>query len=402
MTTPLLQRVTVHRRTAALGLVLVAAAVGCQRGLYRPSKLPPEWRVAKSTRQQEINIEQMSGPGDRASLIASGDVLAVTIATGRDNERPLPYASRVADDGTIDVPLVGPVIVANLEPFEASRAIASASVERGIFLRPHVSLEVKAKATNRITVLGAVVKPGTHELPRNSSDLLAALGAAGGLTKEAGAEVEILRQASPTFLAGADAAPADLEVVQTAYADLNTGIDPPPPPGDKPSQDMGSELASRGVPAPGAQTNGPQLLRVDLARAANQIGRDYRLDDRDVVMVKPRDKQLIHVTGLVHKPGQFELPSDQDVRLLDAIAMAGGCNSPVGDKVFIIRRVPDRAEPVVIQASVSRAKRAGEENLMLTAGDLVSIEQTPSTVVVDGVLRFFRVAVSVAGSAPLF
>jgi polysaccharide biosynthesis/export protein len=371
MTRPGLESTNALRLLGFITLAATLTALGCQKGIYRAAQLPPEWQVHSSTRADTINIAHMSGPGQRGTLIAPGDVLAATISTGRENERPQPFQSRVADDGTVDVPLVGPVIVANMEPFEASQAIADASVQRQIYLRPHVAIEVKSKATNRITVLGAVAKPGAHELPRTSCDLLAALGAAGGLTKEAGTEVEILRQGGDTFFAE-QAGPA------------NDGVQP----------------AAFGGPPVGATA--PQLLRVDLAQATQPGASDQRLDDRDVVMVKPREKQYIHVTGLVAKPGQFELSHQQDVRMLDAVAMAGGCNSPVGDKVFVIRRVAGKPEPVTIQASISKAKRSNADNLMLAAGDLVSVEQTPATVVVDGVMRFFRVAVSMSGSAPLF
>jgi polysaccharide biosynthesis/export protein len=145
----------------------------------------------------------------------------------------------------------------------------------------------------------------------------------------------------------------------------------------------------------------PQSLRVDLAGAAPTLA-DYHLGDRDMVMVQPREKEMIFVTGLVTKPGQFELPAKHDVRLLDAVAMAGGTSVPVADKVLVIRRQGSRPEPVPIEASLSDAKRNGRENLLLGAGDVVSVEQTPATAMVDTFMKLFRVSVGMASNTTLF
>lgn len=93
------------------------------------------------------------------------------------------------------------------------------------------------------------------------------------------------------------------------------------------------------------------------------------------------------------------MPLNQDIHLLDAIALAGGRSSPVADKVFVIRRLDNQSEPLVIQASISKAKQNGLENLRLAAGDTITIEQTPSTAIVDTVGKFFRLSFGVASRA---
>ena len=119
-------------------------------------------------------------------------------------------------------------------------------------------------------------------------------------------------------------------------------------------------------------------------------------------MVLPQEKQYIHVTGLVRTPNQFVLPQHQDVTVMDAIAMAGGVSSPVADKVYVIRHLPDMAEPAVIEVSIRAAKSDGDENLRLAPGDLVSVERTMSTVCVDSVMTMFRVGFSLGGNLLAF
>lgn len=349
-------------RTRLVAVTIALALCGCGAPAFHAATLPPQFRVASRPAGGRINLASIASPGVNESRVDAGDLIEVTVASGRDDELATPALARVSDSGAADIPLVGSVQLGGLEPFEASQAVAAAAVQRGIYRRPHVTLEIKSKAVNRVTVMGAVATPGVHELPRGSSDLVKALAMAGGLTVEAGTVVEIVRQ-PPT---------------------------------------RGSELvtpASYDFTMPAAP--GPQTMRVDMGTIAAAPG-DYRLGDRDIVMVPPRDKQMLYVTGLVMKPGQYELPVDQEVRLLDAVTMGGGTASPVADKVLVIRRVPGREEPLPIQASLAAAKRDGRENLVIGAGDVVSVEQTPATAVVDTVIKLLRFTVGMSGSSTVF
>jgi polysaccharide export outer membrane protein len=296
------------------------------------------------------------GGGVGTSQIGPGDLVEITIVSGSGEERVLPVPARVAQDGTVMVPLIGSVPVGGVEPVAAEQRIAAAAIERGIYRQPYVTLTVKEPAVNRVTVLGAVAKPGVVELPRGACDLASAIAAAGGLAKDASTRIEILHRGTRTFLAENGKPAGDSPDVNTTE---------------------GVTLASyneQSVAGP------PDLARIDLAQAGPMASQNRRLDDRD----------------------QFELPHDKDIRVLDALAMAGGVTSPVADKVYVIRQVPGGGKPAVIRVSVAKAKRSGEENMLLAAGDLVSVENTVATVTVDTVGKFFRVALGLNGSVTAF
>lgn len=348
-------------RPLAAAVLISLAAAGCGGPAFHAATLPPQFRVASRPAGARMNLATIATAGADESRVDAGDLVEITIASGRDDEMVTPVQARVSDSGAADVPLVGPVQLGGLEPFEASQAVAAAAVERGIYRQPHVTLEIKSKAVNRVTVMGAVTTPGVHELPRSSSDLVKALAMAGGLTADAGTEVEIIRQPAPR--------PGN--VLQASF-----GYDP-------------------------VAMQGPQTTRVDLASLAAAPA-DYRLSDRDIVMVRPREKQMVYVTGLVMKPGQYEMPVDQEVRLLDAVTMGGGVASPVADKVLVIRRVPGREEPLPIAASIAGAKRNGSENLVIGPGDVVSVEQTAGTAVVDTMIKLLRFTVGISGNSTVF
>lgn len=144
------------------------------------------------------------------------------------------------------------------------------------------------------------------------------------------------------------------------------------------------------------------MSEIDLSQSGIAASTSRKLDDGDVVMVQPREKRFIHVTGLVQKPSEIELTRDKDLRVLDAIATAGGSSSLVADKVLVIRQLPNMQEPIVIRVSMAAAKRNGDENLRLAAGDLVSVESTPATVLVDTIGKFFRIGMGLNSSFATF
>ncbi|TWU23793.1 SLBB domain protein [Bythopirellula polymerisocia] len=392
---PLLIDESAARRWAWGAIVLLIGSwlAGCQTAQYRASKLPNQYRAKHSPGDVTVNMARLTGAGSDNSLIGTDDMLEVTVMSGRNGEASVPAVARVSKEGLVDVSPIGPVAVANLDPAVASERIAKAAIERGIFLQPNITVEIKKKAVNHITVLGAVEKPGLHEVPRNSSDVVSALAMAGGLTDAAGTEVEIIRQhvartnSYTRFADGSTAQPPtseeEAEVKLAAYSDLFPS-GPPSAQAKSPVVPVSEQVAQR----------------IDLASLPTNSARDdFHLDDRDVVMVKPRKKRSIHVGGLVKQPGQFELPPTEDLRLLDAIALAGGSSSTVADKVYVIRPVAGEPEPVVILASMQKAKQNGKENLLLAEGDMVSIEQTPATAVYDAFSSFLRFTIGFSSSS---
>jgi polysaccharide export outer membrane protein len=81
---------------------------------------------------------------------------------------------------------------------------------------------------------------------------------------------------------------------------------------------------------------------------------------------------------------------NHELRVFGALAMAGGLSQKIADKVYVIRNSPDGHGAVVIEVSLRAAKRNAAENLRLAPGDIVSVEQTPLTVMMDiiNIIRF--------------
>ena len=348
-----------------------ALLTGCAGSVLTPRTLSPKHQAPLVENAQTIDLSKLAGFAVSNELIEPGDVLEVTIISGYSERWPLSAPVRVADNGAAGIPLVGDVAVGGFELDGAEQAIRAAAISRGIFLNPHVTVLMDRKRFSKITVVGAVNEPGVYEVPRSSGGLLGALVAAGGLADDAGTEVEIRSPARQR-------------------------LSPPSGGGDLVAGQQAARPVSHTQPTLQPATS----VRVDLVAATRSNGGSYPLRDGDLIHVSKRDPKPLHVLGLVNKPGQYEMPPNQDVRLLDAVALAGGLDSQVADKVFVIRKVPGQEEAILISGSLSRAKRNIVDNLRLAPGDVVSVEQTPATLALDAVKSFIRVGVS--SRIPLF
>ena len=353
-------------------MALVGVA-GCAATI-RAGRLPQEFQATAKTNVQETGLKNLVIPPFNSQMIDCGDVLEVTIVTDFGDTKSMTTPVRVERDGMANIPLIGRVALAGFELDEAGPAIAAKGIERDVFRRPHVTVTMKRKRMNQVTVIGAVNEPGVYELPTGGCSLLTALVTAGDLAEAAGDEVTIRRPIG-------GAAPRPLQQHRQHVAGRGQ-----------------AEPASYNAPQPAASCS-VEVTRISLTNASPDTQGAYRLNDGDVVIVTKRAPKPIYVMGLVKNPGEYELPPNQDMYMLDAIAKAGERTMQVADRVLIIRRVPGREEPVVIVASVKEAKHSGKANELLAPGDIVSVEQTPATVVLDAVKSFIRFGFS--SSIPL-
>jgi polysaccharide export outer membrane protein len=355
---------------------------------YAARKLPSQYAAPPVENVQRIDLSRLANISASSELIDRGDVLGVTISTDYAGLARTTTPVRVGEDGQAEIPPVGKVKLAGLEIEEAVQVIAAAAVHRGVFRNPHVTVNMMRPRTNRIFVIGAVKNTGVVKLRPNASSLLAALVEAGGLTEDAGPEVEI-RRAGPPRAAPGLLDPAGPRVASTV-ANSTAGTEA------SNAASNAAKFASFNTPP--AQE--PQIIRVNLTEAAKAGDRRYCLRDGDVVMASKQVLKPIHIIGMVRKPDKYELPPNQEIRVLDALAMAGDRTMSIADRVLIIRQIPGQEEPIRIDVSIREAKNHGDANVRLAPGDIVSVEETPATIVLGTLQRVVRVAVG--GSVGLF
>lgn len=345
-------------------LLVAPLLTGCaqlqgSKNFYAAHEIPGSLVAQPTSNAQQLDLTKLAVSGGAANeIIGVGDVLDVSVSAGPNHRDQ--WSLRVDNQGAVNLPYgIGPVPVGGQAPEEAEAVITQTGMQRGVYRAPSVSVAIKKKRTVTVTVLGAVNSPGPKTLSPNRTDLLSVLVAAGGLAPNAGTSVEIQN------------------VVDISKAQ--------------------QEAIARGgnpgtiIPTGYSLTGGsPKSVQVDLVSAVTKGSNGYFVGDGGVVMVETRDPKAVTVSGLVRKPGAIEFPMGKDFFLLDALTSAGWVSSQVADKVYVIRQsAVQGGEPSVIQCSIARAKHDPTHNIRLAAGDTVSVEHSPATVVLEalGLIR---------------
>lgn len=260
------------------------------------------------------------GPGDELTLVS-------------EDPQELNVDTVVSEDGHVTLPIVGTVSVQGLTKIQFTDMLHQ---QLGLFIRkPNVRIRVKKYASQRVTVIGAVNKPGEVTLDTGNNTLLRVLGKAGGLSSRAANFVQFIPKEF-----------ADQQLVPD-YTIFVLG----------PQEQTGFY---------------PTSIELSLSRLYGTEGQpplQIPTIGGDVVIVPEFGKIL--VDGEVEKRGAFELGSR--MTLLGALAAAGGITySARVDAVEVIRQVSpsQKAHLVVDLDDVLEGK---EQDIPLHPGDVVRI-----------------------------
>jgi len=76
-------------------------------------------------------------------------------------EKDLPKEFQVQPDGTVDFPYLDRLTVAGLEPQQIEELIKTQLQDKKILVDPQVTLVVKSYSSKKVSVIGAVTRPGS-------------------------------------------------------------------------------------------------------------------------------------------------------------------------------------------------------------------------------------------------
>ena len=248
-------------------------------------------------------------------VIGSEDLLEISVFEQPDLNRTV----RVSGDGTISVPLLGIIPVNGLTTKEAEGRLRDLLGEKYL-TNPQVSVFVKEAKSKKVSVVGAVSKPGTVEMLGQRS-LLEAISEAGGLTQQAG---------------------KDLYVLRPDPSGATTRID---------------------VDLDDLMINGNPELNIPILPG-------------DVINI-PIDRLLhVYVDGAVRKPGEVEYKNSRPLNLVQAIAAAGGLSERASQKgIILIRNHPDGSQEI-LKIDLKAVRKGKEPNMVLENGDSIYVPET--------------------------
>ena len=306
------------------------------------------------------------------------------------------YPVPVRENGTVSLPLIEAVDVRGLTLAQAEQKIRDAYIDKEILrpskeriivtlMRPrtyHVLvvredeglLDLQARDPERMALamaLGTTKRGMSHavELKAYENDVLHALSETGGLPgNDAKNEVIILR--------GAFNDPTQKDYFMSCLNDPTQRAD---------------------------LVNRPNVVRIPLRIGPNDpvmnfTERDIILNTGDIVFVQSRETEVFYTGGLL-PGGQYPLPRDYDIDVLQAMAMAGGSvSSSAGatesaflrggagtgaifpaTRVIVLRELC--GEQVPIEINLKRAMVDPSERIRIQPGDFIVLEYTPMELV---------------------
>jgi polysaccharide biosynthesis/export protein len=126
--------------------------------------------------------------GNESLKIGPGDLLHIQVYdTPELDQHP-----RVTDAGTVPLLFAGEVKLVDMTPADAARTIEELLISKQLLKRPQVAVTIEEFATQNVSVLGQVAKPGAIAIatPRSVVDVLSL---AGGVTELADRNITIQR-----------------------------------------------------------------------------------------------------------------------------------------------------------------------------------------------------------------
>ena len=111
------------------------------------------------------------------TTLGSGDTFEIRVF----GEKDLTGNYQVGADGSIQFPFIGRVEVLGKDTSTVARLISDALVSGGYLKEPHVSVFLQESNSKRISVIGAVAKPGTLAIVPGMT-VVYAVSQAGGFT----------------------------------------------------------------------------------------------------------------------------------------------------------------------------------------------------------------------------
>lgn len=115
-------------------------------------------------------------------LLGPNDLIEIKVY----QEDDLTFRGRIAADGTINMPMLGKIVLGNGQTVESARAYIEKVLRDEYLVNPQVSLSILEYARRKYTVMGKVGKVGTYDIPGDERlTIVDAIAAAGGMAESA-------------------------------------------------------------------------------------------------------------------------------------------------------------------------------------------------------------------------
>jgi polysaccharide export outer membrane protein len=247
--------------------------------------------------------------------------------------------ARVGENGDVLLPLTGKVHLQGLDVADASAVIRTRLMERRFVKDPRVTVTITEYATRGVSLLGEVKKPGIYTA-MGSHRLNDYISLAEGLTQQAGTQVSITHRAAP-------------------------------------DKSITVRISNIGKPTPGS----------------NPL-----VESGDTIVV-PKAGQ-VYVVGDVVRPGGYLMDHDEQLTIVQALALAQGANKTALLKHSVIIRKTDTGRKE-IPVNLEKVLSTKSTDLTLLDDDILFIPVSRGKTVVNrSIEAIVQTAVGTASFRP--
>lgn len=386
-----------NSRFSAAGIGLLTCLIGLQIAFFAATEADAQPKPVA------LNPRAPQSTGATRYVVGADDVLAVTVL--KHPEFSLSGVV-VPQNGLVTLPVVGTVRATGktLEQLDAE-------ITRGLRVKlrqPEVSVTLEKPRPRPLYVVGEVKNPGIYEA-KNNWRVTQALAAAGGLSVDTDLAAVIVNRSNrklidtsllpllkdPTNPSNIKLESGDsLRFYERKVTVSVTGAVARPgiysvPVGSGIVQAIG--LAGGSIPA-AALTRASvrrvsgKIVPVNLFKALlkNDDASNITLIEGDVIVV-PEQKDRISVLGAVAKPGFFPMEDGRALKVVDAIASAGGPESNAALTRAVLRRADGTERTLDLYRLLVQGVQT--DNIALRADDIVSIPEARGVTVIGEVER---------------
>ena len=364
-------------RLATSGLIclcLLSILSGCYAPLRSPGipacTLPDSYRYPYRTLAEPLNYATLTVPPPVDYILGANDVLDVTVPDLFPGAEVKPLRLQIMASGEIFLPQAGKLKVGGMNLLQAQEEI-TAAYAADILVDPRINVALFQKNLVEIVVLGEVNVPGVVALPNFQNDVGHALAAAGGLSDRAADYIEVHRRTNTN--AELLPMPTPDELTDNAHSVRPASF-----------QQNSEPLRRYDADALDPKTSIRIPLRGLPAGAISQ--EDVILNPGDVVVVPNRKYEVFWVVGKLDeaRAARFSLgdrerelgvglvlPSDRDIDVVTAVAMAGYIDPIDSPTTVTVQRTTPLKDPILIRVDLIKARSDRRETVMVQPGDII-------------------------------
>ena len=272
-------------------------------------------------------------------MIGVGDILDIHVT---DEDR-VSGRYQVDQEGKLSLPLLsGALPAAGTSTFDFSNRLREELKKQDILRDPSVSVLIVRGMTQNVSVLGAVMRPGTYPIEKPST-VMDLISLAGGLAPNAGSTATVSHQGD-----------AQTPAVMNASVTSNTAN------------------------AAGVSVNKDSTISINLTTlmASKDPAANVTVRAGDVLTVNTAP--VVFVVGAVTRPGAFTVQDAKSrMTVLQAVAMAEGTTSVASlGKTIIVRQSSNDAERKEIPVDLKQVMRGKEKDEILEANDILFVPES--------------------------